>query len=379
MMPIRFRRGSLGGPRSARASRKGGALFASGLLFAILAATGVMAQPAGLSSIGAEDLVLPYGSSLVRLGPSGPFVVGTWPGDARPRDAASFPGGCVAWERKSAILYRASSSGLVPLGKLEAAKVYLSRERGLSSSGLFEEGKGFVFQAWSWPGGTAGSLRKTASFSLDCFVADCLFLGDRAYIAGADAADRENSVYEFEFGSGRLRKLASMAKHRDFGRLACDGFNLLFYTSVSEPTGGPARALLFALDAKGGAAAGRALDLMPESVGASPYGSAFVSGGVFRIPFARGKGAETNVELCSFHLADLPAAQAGGGAMAVKPASSMALPTGVYAPIGERPGATAASGAFWAFGYLYVRDPSAFSLLRIGQAGATVTGLPLAR
>ena len=357
----------------------------------------------GLPALGAGDLAVPYGGDIISLGQGGPRRIGAWPGDARPRDAASFPGGFVAWERKSKLLYRASQAGLVALGRLDAARVYLSSARAISSDGIFQAGKGFGFIVWSWPGGGAGSLKKLAGFSLDCFVADCLFVGKRAFIAGADAADKANSLYELNLDTGAIRRIAMVPKLKDFGRLASDGKRLLFYTSVSDPAtaastakggsaaaGGPATggggvaprsarrtatATLFELAPDGSALAPIAVALDPGIDGASPYGSAYALAGTFYVPFATGQGAGTRVWLCAFGLPGSPAGGAGRGsaqpAMVVKAVSSQALSTGIYASIGE------GEGRFWAFGYLYVRDPTAFSVLGLGGAAAPATALPL--
>jgi len=352
----------------------------------------------GLPGLGAGDLALPYGADIVALGKASPRRIGAWPGDARPRDAAAFPGGFVAWERKSKTLYRASQTGFVALGRLEAARVFLSPDRAISSDGFFQAGKGFGFTVWSWPGGASGSLKKLAGFALDCFVSDCLFAGSRAFIAGADAADRANSLYELNLETGAIRRIAMVPKLRDFGRLASDGTRLLFYTSVAEPaTAGPAatdgaaagggaapgsarrtaQVTLFELGTGGSALAPVPVSLDPGIDGASPYGSAFALGGRFLLPFAAGQGAGTRVWLCAFELPGKPAGGSGSGGSAqaagvVKAISSQALPTGIYAPIGE------AGGGFWAFGYLYVKDPKAFSLLRLGGAAVSATALPLA-
>ena len=285
------------------------------------------------------------------------------------------------------------------LGRLDAARVYLSPDRAISSDGFFQAGKGFGFNVWSWPGGAAGSLKKLAGFSLDCFVSDCLFTGNRAFIAGADAADRANSLYELNLDSGAIRRIAMVPKLRDFGRLASDGKRLLFYTSVSDPAtagaaatgeaaagsggavpgaaGRTAAATLFELGPGGNALAPVPVALGPGIDGASPYGSAFAIEDRFFVPFAAGKGAGARVWLCAFELSGSPAGGAGRSGRAqpaavVKAVSSQALPTGIYAPIGG----TGAS--FWAFGYLYVKDPAAFSILRLGSAAVSATALPLA-
>jgi hypothetical protein len=375
-------------------------LAAAIAMAAVLSFSGIAiprARCQGLPGLGAGDLAFPYGADIVALGRDGPRRIGAWPGDARPRDAAAFPGGFVAWERKSKTLYRASQSGLVALGRLDAARVYLSSSRAIASNGVFEAGKGFGFTVWSWPGGASGSLRKLAGFSLDCFVSDCLFAGNRAFLAGADAADRANSLYELNLDSGAIRRVAMVPKLRDFGRLASDGTRLLFYTSVAEPAtagavaaGGPAagggaatgtarrtaQATLFEIGPGGRALAPVPVSLDPGIDGASPYGSAFALGGRFFLPFAAGQGAGTRVWLCAFDLPGKPAGGSGSGGSAqpagvVKALSSQALPTGIYAPIGE------AGGGFWAFGYLYVKDPAAFSLLRLGGASVSATALPL--
>jgi len=373
---------------------------------AALTLSGIVATPArcqGLPGLGAGDLAVPYGADIIALGAGGPRRIGAWPGDARPRDAAAFAGGFVAWERKSKLLYRASQAGLMALGRLDAARVYLSSAYAISSDGILEAGKGFGFTVWSWPGGKAGSLRKVAGFSLDCFVADCLFVGKRAFIAGADAADKANSLYELNLDTGAIRRIAMMPKLKDFGRLASDGKRLLFYTSVSDPAttasaakggsaavGGPASggggsapgtsrrtatATLFELGPGGSALAPVAIGLDPGIDGASPYGSAYALTGTFYVPFATGQGAGTRVWLCAFELPASPAGGAGRGvaqpATIVKAVSSHALPTGIYAPIGE------GEGRFWAFGYLYVRDPKAFSVLGLGGAAISATALPL--
>lgn len=368
---------------------------------AVLSFSGIALSPApcqGLPGLGAGDLAFPYGADILAMGKGSPRRIGAWPGDARPRDAAAFPGGFVAWERKSKTLYRASRTGLVPLGRLEAARVYLSPDRAISSDGFFQAGKGFGFTVWSWAGGAPGSLRRLAGFALDCFVSDCLFAGNRAFLAGADAADRANSLYELNLDTGAIRRIAMSPRLRDFGRLASDGARLLFYTSVAEPSaagatapGGAttgsgaapgtvrrtAQATLFELGPGGTALAPTTVALDPGIDGASPYGSAFALGGRFLVPFAAGQGSGTRVWLCAFELSGKPA---GGGsrggsaqpAAVVKAVSSQALPTGIYAPIGE------AGGGFWAFGYLYVKDPRAFSLLRLDGVAVSATALPLA-
>ena len=382
-----------GGLRSVRA--------AAIAVAAALTLSGIAVSPAqgqGLPGLGAGDLAVPYGSDIVALGQGAPRRIGAWPGDARPRDAAAFPGGFVAWERKSKTLYRASQAGLVALGRLDGARIFLSSDRALSSDGIFQAGKGFGFTVWSWPGGASGSLKRLAGFSLDCFVSDCLFAGNRAFIAGADAADKANSLYELNLDSGAIRRIAMAPKRRDFGRLASDGRRLLFYTSVAEPAtagaaapGGTApggvtapgtarrtaQATLFELGPGGSAFAPVRVSLDPGIDEASPYGSAFALGGRFLVPFAAGQGAGTRVWLCAFELSGKPAGVSGSGGSAqaaavVKAVSSQALPTGIYAPIGE------AGGGFWAFGYLYVKDPRAFSLLRLGGAAVSATALPLA-
>lgn len=352
----------------------------------------------GLPGLGQGDLAVPYGADIIVLRSDGPKRIAAWPGDARPRDAAAFPGGFVAWERRSKLLYRASQAGLVALGRLEAARVYLSSTRGISSDGIYKAGKGFGFTVWSWSGDSSGSLRRLAGFSLDCFVADCLFVGNRAFIAGADAADRENSLYELNLDSGALRRIAMVPKRRDFGRLTSDGKTLLFYTSVSDPStagtadsGVPtagsaaasgsarrtAQATLFELGAGGTALAPLPLALDPGIEGASPYGSAIALGGRFLVPFASGQGAGTKVWLCAFEPpASLAAGPVHGGsaqpATVVKAVSSLPLSTGIYAPIGG------IAGSFWAFGYLYVKDPRAFSLLCLDKAAAvSATVLPI--
>lgn len=355
---------------------------------AVLSLSGIAAEPStgrGLSTLDPTGLALPYGSEIIALGQGGPRRIAAWPGNARPRDAAAFRGGFVAWERKSKILYRASQSGLVALGRLDAARVYLSSACAISSDGIFQAGKGFGFTVWSWPGGQAGSLRRVAGFNLDCFVADCLFVGNRAFIAGADAADAANSLYELNLDSGAMRRIAMVPKRRDFGRLASDGKRLLFYTSVAEPgPGAPggagdkqtaATATLFELGSGGSAIAPTPMALSPGIEGASPYGSAFASGGRFYVPFAAGKGEGTRVWLCAFELtgADGRKGSAAGASASpiVKAISARALPTGLYASIGE------ADGACWAIGFLYVKDPDAFSVLRIDSSTVSATALPL--
>lgn len=349
---------------------------------AVLALSGIMAAPArcqGLPALGAGDLAVPYGADIIALGRDGPKRIAPWPGDARPRDAAAFLGGFVAWERKSKLLYRASQTGLTALGHLEAARVYLSSSRAIASNGVFEAGKGFGFTVWSWPGGASGSLKKLAGFTLDCFVSDCLFAGNRAFMAGADASDRANSLYELNLDTGALRRIAMVPKLGDFGRLASDGKRLLFYTSVSEPAvrgAHGAMATLFDLGADGGALGSIPVILDPGIEGASPYGSAFSMGSRFYVPFASGKGAGTKVWLCAF---DPPSRgdgkrSSGSGASpaaVVSAVSVRALPTGLYAPIGE------AEGTYWAFGFLYVKDPAAFGILMFAPGATVLAALPL--
>ena len=66
---------------------------------AVLTLSGITVSSArcqGLPAFGAGELAVPYGGDIIALGQEGPRRIGVWPGDARPRDAFSFPGGFVA-------------------------------------------------------------------------------------------------------------------------------------------------------------------------------------------------------------------------------------------------------------------------------------------
>jgi len=322
-----------------------------------LALCAAQAEP----SIPAGSSAFPYGREVILLGPGGASRLAAWPGDARPRDAASFDGGFVAWERGSqAILRWKGEGGLERLGRLEASQVFLSRDWALGKSELFSDGSGFSFSIYR----ITSRLERAASFQLDCFPSDCLFLGRRCYLAGADRADRKNSLYEIDLSTGMRRLLAELPKSRDFGGLVSDGRTLWYFLSPAYPRKTEAFVLSFDLDPAGGASAPRRLELGGLEAGSlSWYGSGFASGGRFWLPAASGGGKATRVSLYAFD-------PAGGRASAALP-----LATGLYAPLAQ------AGDSFYAIGFLYVRDPGAFSLLAIktgaGRAAVTSAALPL--
>lgn len=317
---------------------------------AIYAAQAAPAIPAGASAF-------PYGREVILLGPGGASRLAAWPGDARPRDSASFDGGFVAWERGSQALLRwKGEGGLERLGRLEASQVFLSREWALGKSELFSDGSGFSFTIYR----ITSRLERVASFRLDCFPSDCLFSGKYCYLAGADRADRRNSLYEIELSTGRRRLLADLPKSRDFGGLVSDGKTLWYFLSPAYPRKSEAFVLSFALDAARGASAPRRLALGGLEAGSlSWYGSGFASLGRFWLPVASGEGKATRVSLYAF-------APGGGPPSAVLP-----LATGLYAPLAQ------AGDSFYAIGFLYLRDPGAFSLLAIKAGGATVGSVAL--
>jgi hypothetical protein len=329
--------------------------MALGALCALCALGAAQAAPA----IPAGSSAFPYGREVILLGPGGASRLAAWPGDARPRDSASFDGGFVAWERGSRSLLRwRGEGGLERLGRLEASQVFLSRDWALGKSELFSDGSGFSFTIYR----ITSRLERATAFQLDCFPSDCLFLGRRCYLAGADRADRKNSLYEIDLSTGRRRLLAELPKARDFGGLVSDGKRLWYYLSPAYPRKSEKFVLSFDLGAARGASAPRRLELGGiEAGGLSWYGSGFASGGRFWLPLASGEGAATRVSLYAF--------DSGGGL----PSAVLPLPTGLYAPLAQ------AGDSFYAIGFLYVRDPGAFSLLavRTGAGGAAVGAVAL--
>jgi hypothetical protein len=331
------------------------------LLFLAFFAAAMAAHPEPLAlQIPKGSTAFPLGKEIILLGPGGARRLAAWPGDARPRDAALFPGGFVAWDRGSLSVFRGTEAGLLNIGRIDAAQVFLSPDWALGRSELYAEKAGFSYAVYR----LGPRLAAGPSFSLDCFPAECLFAGNRCYLAGADRDDRANRLYEIDLSTGKSRVIAELPKSRDFGRLVSDGKTLWYFLSPSLPRQAEFSVLSFRLDAERGAAAPKRLMLLglpPAS--SSWYGSGFASGGRFWLPVASGEGKATRVSLYAFD-------PAGGRASA-----ALALATGLYAPLAQ------AGDSFYAIGFLYPRDPGAFSLLAIktgaGRAAFSSVALPL--
>jgi hypothetical protein len=333
---------------------------------AVIAAI-ALAPPLAAEAGGAAAL-LPLGHEILSLGPAGPSNAGAWVGEAGPRDSCSYPGGFVAFDRATKTLFRASISaaGQVdaqPLGTIDAAEVFLTRDRAIARASVFERAKGFAFTLYELG---PSSLKAVRTFSLDCFPSDCVYAAGRWYLAGADAADSHNRLYSIDPGTGERKTVAELPKARDFGRVVTDGRTLWFYLSPAVPRAGSQTVLrVRLLGADGKAIAGR-----PEPVtlaglgeGRCLYGSGFAYRGRFWLPCASGEGKAVNEVMEGFD---------PEGASPLAPQIRAALDTGIYAPVGE------SSGLFYAFGFLYLKDPAAMSLLAIGPDGlvAKKTAIP---
>ena len=306
-------------------------------------------EPQGLQ-IPKGSTAFPLGNEIILLGPGGARRLAAWPGDARPRDAALFPGGFVAWDRASLSVFHGTEAGLLNIGRIDAAQVFLSPDWALGRSGLYAEKTGFTYAVYR----LGPRVEAGPSFSLDCFPAECLFAGNRCYLAGADRdgpcqpALRDRPLHGGKAGSSpSFQRAATSAASSRTGR-RCG-------ISRARPIRENRRSfvLSFGLDAGKGASAPKRLELGGlESGSLSWYGSGFASGGRFWLPVASGEGKATRVSLYAFD-------SGGGRASAVLP-----LATGLYAPLAQ------VGDSFYAIGFLYVKDPGAFSLLAIKPSGA---------
>ena len=338
------------------------AAFAAAL-FLLLTVNGLGAEPY-LAPIPLGATAFPYGSEVLLLSPSGVSRLGDWPGDARPRESACFEGGFIAWERKGGEILRAGAKGLESLGRVNAAQVFLSEDRILARSDLFTDKKGFEYIAYR----IGSRIEKTSSFYLNCFPADCLFIGRRCYLAGADREDRLNRLYEVDLESGKFRVIAELPKNRDFGRLVSAGSRLWYFLIPALPRKEAPAVWSFGIDAARGASWPLRLELSGLPAGFSClYGSALTFEGRFWLPLVSGEGKAARVSLFAFD------------PQATKPKvlSSIALDTGLYAPLGLAGEGT--SECFYALGFLYVKDQGAFSLLRLQAGASQSTPLPLSK
>ncbi len=308
-----------------------------------------------------ETVVFPYGKQILAVDSGGIKTAGTdWPGTkARSHDFSSSDGGFVAWDRDSGRLYRWTGKGLISLGVLSEGSVYLSGDWALGQSDLFTNGSGFSFSIYRLSFG----IKKTASFKLDCFVSDAYFANRRFYIAGADRADKKNSLYEVDVETGRYRLLAALPKSRDFGRIVSDGETLWFFLSPSTPHKMEPAVISFALGPEG-ADKGQSLSLKGlDSSELSWYGFGFAWDGLFWLPAAGGSGAGTKVSLYAF--------EAHGDGRAK---SRTVLPTGITKPVGR------GAGGFVAIGYLNFKNSTGYSVLVLlpgKNGGLTVKEKPL--
>ncbi len=303
-------------------------------------------------------LYVPYGDAVLELGESGPRRAGSWPGLARARDSFAYPGGFVAFERESGTIYRARGASLAALGRIDAAEVFLTRSRALARSADLEPGKGFAFALYDLD----GAPRKRAELYLDCFPSDCAYASGRWYLSGADRADASTRLYEIDPETGKSAVIATIPKDRDFGRVVAAGTRLIFYASPAMPRTEAREVLRFTLrpEREGGGVSSGPERVRPGFPGSCFYGSGFALGGLAWLPVASGRGNSTRIAMMAFD----PAAAAPA------PLGEAALDTGLYAPIGE------SRGRFYAFGFLYLRDRSAMSVLSIGPGGARSWKLP---
>jgi hypothetical protein len=260
---------------------------------------------------------------------------------------------------------RFGQGSLVELGAIASDQVFLSRDSALARAELFEPGKGFGFTFYAIGDG----IRKGKSLSLDCFPAECLFLGRYCYLVGADQADREHRLYEIELSSGKARILASLPKKRDFGRLIAGEGRLWLFLSPAEPRREKFTILNMKVDGRSPAGAPEAVTLqgLPGEA-LSFYGSGFCFEGLFWLPVAaaRAQAGVAGNSGCEVSLAAFDPARPSS-----RPRRILPIDTGLYAPI------CGTDGAFWAVGFLYIKDPGAFSLLRFSDGSVSSTALPL--
>jgi hypothetical protein len=307
-------------------------------------------------------LLFPYGDSIFEATESGPRKFGEWPGSARPRDAFSYPGGFVAFERGSGSIYRASEEKLQKIGKIEAAEVFLSRDYALARGKVFEPEKGFVFTLYK----LGSSVKRGASFHLDCFPSDCVYASARWFLAGSDKSDTKTALYEINPVSGSVAKVGSLPKNRDFGRIVVYGDRLWLYASCSDVRPVKPVVLAFFLrtinteKVQTVASEPERLELRGVSPDCCLYGSGFALNGKFWLPLASGQGSTLTVTAASFDPLVKQPTQL----------TSIRLDTGMYAAIGET------GGRYYMFGYLYARDTKDMRLVSIAPDGLRSWALP---
>lgn len=154
-----------------------------------------------------------------------------------------------AWSHETQNLNIIGRSGKVlKRWKLEGAQAWLSSDRILLMSRVFDEEKGFSFSLFSYSENT--DPRLIAETELDLFVSEIVFAADgQVWLAGGDESDSFLRVYSLGITGAELK--LEQPKDGDFARIVAGDDGLYFFTSAGEKTAEQKPARLWKIDNDG--------------------------------------------------------------------------------------------------------------------------------
>jgi len=210
-------------------ARKAAAVLAA---FFLCAAS---ASAAGSESIKSRAPVFLHGGAVWSAAAAVPEILFDAGSTVRSRSVSAHPSGILLFDSATRRLSLKDTSG-AELGsaRLDGAYAWLSENRALARSDLYDEKSGFEFTLYAVSGTLPFKLEKRWTAKLDCFVSDLAFApGGALYLAGGNGADSAHRVYRID-ETGAVTKILDLPWQGFFIRLVASGGNIIAFGSGGD-------------------------------------------------------------------------------------------------------------------------------------------------